>query len=261
MRYKAFKLEEYFAKYEFLAKYFLCCSDAESFTMSEILKLADHKDQEMWDNLDLCYGETNGLHALRQAIIEAFYPELSAENILISAGTEDAIFCTFNALITAQDHVIVMTPCYQSLLEIPKMLTHQVTEMRLDQEWCIDIDNIQNALQLNTKCIVMNFPHNPTGQVLEQSKLNALVELCHANKIWLFSDEVYRLLGMPNNPWSTPVAAAYNMGLSVSGMSKSFGMGGLRIGWIACQDQDLLNKIKNVKYYTSLSNNLPSEIL
>jgi aspartate/methionine/tyrosine aminotransferase len=258
-----FKLEEYLAKYEFSAKYLLCCSDAESFAMSEIIDMAEQHEIDLWNNLRLGYTEASGLPALRKIVAEELYHGLDLENILMFAGAEEGIFCTLYALIEEGDHVIVLTPCYQSLLEIPKSKGADVTEIQLKEEndWCVDLNAIKRAIKSNTKCIVINFPHNPTGQVICQEELKALAEICQSQGIWLFSDEVYRLLGTPNKPWASPAACVYDKGLSLGVMSKAFGMAGLRIGWIACKDKKALKKIEYVKHYTSICNSAAAEIL
>ena len=259
-----FKLEDYLGKYEFSAKYLLCCSDAESFLMSEILAMSRPQNEGgSWENLRLSYTETEGLPLLRKIVAQTLYRGLSADNILMFSGAEEGIFCALYSLIEVGDHVIVLTPCYQSLLEIPKLKTADVTEIQLkeEDEWRIDLNIIQDAIKNNTKIIVINFPHNPTGQVIEQEELEALVDLCKSKGIWLFSDEVYRLLGKPKKPWASPAVQTYDKALSLGVMSKAFGMAGLRIGWIACQDKDMLKKIKHMKYYTSICNSAPAEIL
>lgn len=257
-----FKLEEYLTKYEFSAKYLLCCSDAESFTMSEIIGMAAPEDKKLWEELALKYTEPYG-HPLLRKQIANLYSGLSDDNILCFAGAEEGIFCALTALIEEHDHVIVVTPCYQSLLEVPKSKGAEVTEIELKEEnnWRIDLQSIQMAIKSNTKCIIINFPHNPTGQVIEEEELQALIEICESNGIWLFSDEVYRLLGAPNKPWASPASCIYNKALSLGVMSKAFGMAGLRIGWIACKDKDVIYKMKLMKDYLSICNSAPAEIL
>lgn len=257
-----FKLEEYFTKYEFSAEYLLCCSDAESFAMSEIINMASTEDKKLWEELALKYTEPYG-HPLLRRQIARLYEGISDENILCFAGAEEGIFCALSVLIQPRDHVIVLTPCYQSLLEIPKSKDADITAIQLKEEndWRIDLGAIRSAIRSRTKCIIINFPHNPTGQVIEEAELKELIKICETKGIWLFSDEVYRLLGIPNRPWSPAVACLYDKGLSLGVMSKVFGMAGLRIGWIACKDKKMIHKMKFMKDYLSICNSAPSEIL
>lgn len=258
-----FKLEEYLGKYEFLAKYLLCCSDAESFSMSEVLDMANAQEKELWNNVRLGYTEILGLPALRKMVATQLYPGLNEEHILMFAGAEEGIFCGLHALLEAGDHVIVLTPSYQSLLEVPKLRGVKVTQIELkpENEWRIDLNVIEQAITQKTKCIVINFPHNPTGQVIEEDELKSLVSLCRNRGIVLFSDEVYRLLGHPKNAWSSPAACVYEKAVSLGVMSKAFGMAGLRVGWIACQDKTMPKRIEQMKHYTSICNSAPAEIL
>ena len=258
-----FKLEEYMTQHEFSAQYLLCSSDAQSFSMQEVLALADDHDKDTWDKLSLGYTECYGLPQLREQITDSIYPTLKAENILCFSGAEEGIFASLHVLCEPQDHVIALTPCYQSLLEIPILKGATATQIQLleQNQWRIDLDVIRTAITPQTKCIIINFPHNPTGQVITQQELSDLVALCAKHDLWLFSDEVYRLLGAPSEPWAVPVATMYPKALSLGVMSKAFGMAGLRIGWIACQDLVLIHKIKQMKDYLSICNSAPAEIL
>lgn len=263
MSINVFKLEEYLTQYEFSAPYLLCCSDAESFGIQEIIDMAHPEDKKIWANLRLNYTEPYGLPQLRDQIALDFYQALNAKNILCFSGAEEGIFASLYAISEPGDHIIVLSPCYQSLLEVPKLKNAQVTtiSLRAQNQWRIDLSEIKNAIKQNTKCIVINFPHNPTGQVITQQELENLVVLCKTHDLWLFSDEVYRLLGAPDEGWATPAAELYNKAISLGVMSKAFGMAGLRIGWIACQDKELLTKIRQVKDYLSICNSAPSEVI
>lgn len=184
-----FKLEEYLTKYEFSAKYLLCCSDAESFEMSEILDMASTDDKKLWEELTLKYTEPYG-HLLLRGQIANLYKGISDDNILCFAGAEEGIFCALSVLIQPGDHAIVLTPCYQSLLEIPKSKGAGITEIQLKEEndWRIDLGAIQSAIKPSTKCIIINFPHNPTGQVIDEAELKELIKICESKGICLFSD-------------------------------------------------------------------------
>lgn len=263
MNLNIFKLEEYLGRYEFSAPYLLCCSDAESFSQKEILEIATKEHKKLWENLRLGYTEASGLPELREQIRSSLYKELKSEDILTFAGAEEGIYIALNTLLSLEDHVIVLTPCYQSLKEIPKSIGCEITEVELKvhNNWRIDVREIEQAIKSNTKCVIINFPHNPTGQVLRPDELKQLISVLAKKGIWLFSDEVYRLLGHPQEGWAKPAACKYDKAISLGVMSKAFGMAGLRVGWIACQDKGFLNKLLLNKYYTSICNSAPSEIL
>lgn len=261
--FKTFKLEEYLARYEFSAPYLMCSSDPQSMLVKDVLALAPAEEKGMWDNLDLSYTTPEGHPLLREAIAKQLYPGLEKEQILCFAGAEDGIFCTLFGVVEPSDHLIVITPCYQSLLELPKAKGCSITTVELQEanNWQIDLNAIKTAIKPNTKWLVMNFPHNPTGQVISPNDLTELIQILDANNIWLFCDEVYRLMGSFDTVWSPPAACVYPKALSLGVMSKSFGMAGLRVGWIACQDKSMLKKLEHVKYYTSICNSTLSEII
>lgn len=263
MKNNVFKLEEYLARFEFSAPYLLCCSDAETISMHELLSMGDGEDKKNWTNLELGYTEAPGMPELRKIIADVLYDGLSHNNILCFAGAEEAIFCTLTELCSPGDHVVVLSPCYQSLKEIPRAQGAQVSEVFLKEEnqWRIDIAEIKQAIKSNTSGIVVNFPHNPTGQVISHSELVALIKLCQQHDLWLLSDEVYRLLGTPKEGFVQPAATLYDKAISIGVMSKAYGLAGLRIGFIACQDQGLLKKIEQVKHYTSICCSAPAELL
>ena len=262
MRLNTFSLEDFYGQHEFKTKYMLSSSDAQSWSLNEILQMATPEEHNLWNNQGFGYTEIKGLPALREVIAES-YSQITADNILCFAGAEEGIFCTLLTMCSPQDHVVVLTPCYQSLTEIPKLTGCSLTTIDLKEEnsWRIDIQAIQAAIKPNTKVVVINFPHNPTGQIITPNELSQLIELLDKHGIWLFSDEVYRLLGQKETVWTQPAASLYPKALSLGVMSKSFGLPGLRIGWIACQDKELLRDIERTKHYTSLCNSGPAEII
>jgi aspartate/methionine/tyrosine aminotransferase len=256
-----FKLEAHFSRWEFKARYHLTASDAQSMTLRDLLALAGPDDAKAFDELWLGYTETFGGADLREAIART-YDHRTPQDILCFAGAEEGIYIASHVLLEAGDHAIVLTPNYQAAETIPLSIC-AVTGVALDpeQDWDLDIDRVAAAIRPNTKLISINFPHNPTGKIIKPHVLNALVALCRRHGIWLFSDEVYRLLGPDENSHLPPVADIYERGLSLNVMSKAYGLPGLRIGWIACGDRTVLARMERMKHYLSICNAAPSEFL
>ena len=256
-----FRLETYFSKWEFAARYHLTASDAQSMTLSELLAMADPADREAFDRLWLGYTETYGAPALREEIART-YDRREAADILCFAGAEEGIYIASHILLEADDHAIVVTPNYQAAETVPLSIC-AVTGVPLDPDdnWSLDLDRIAAAIRPNTKLVSINFPHNPTGRIIEHAVLDGLVDLCRRHGLWLFSDEVYRLLGPDPAKQVPQVADLYERGLSLNVMSKAYGLPGLRIGWIACADRDLLVRMERMKHYLSICNSAPSEHL
>jgi aspartate/methionine/tyrosine aminotransferase len=258
---KDFRLETYFSRWEFNARHHLTASDAESMTLRELLALAEPRDAEAFDRLWLGYTETFGAPDLRE-VIASTYERQTAADILCFAGAEEGLYVAAHALLEPGDHAIVLTPNYQSAETVPLSIC-EVTGIPLDAErnWDLDLDRLAAAIRPETKLVSVNFPHNPTGKILERDRLTGLVELCREHGIWLFSDEVYRSLGLYPERQLPQVADLYERGLSLNVMSKAYGLPGLRIGWIAANDRALLARMERLKHYLSICNAGPSEVL
>ena len=256
-----FRLETLFSKWEFEARHHLCASDMQSLSLSELLESASPARREAWDRLHLGYTETWGSALLRETIA-ATYDRVEPEDLLCFAGAEEGIYAAMHALLMRDDHAIVVTPNYQSLETVALSLC-SVTGVGLDpdDQWNLDLDEIKRALKPNTRVISINFPHNPTGKILPRAIFDELVAMCRERDIYLFSDEVYRLLERDPSRRLPQAVDVHPLGLSLGVMSKSYGLPGLRIGWIACRDRDLLSRMERIKHYLSICNSAPSEML
>jgi aspartate/methionine/tyrosine aminotransferase len=262
MKIPPFKLEEYFSKYEFTAPYLLCCSDAESWTLKEILDLADPETKTLWDQLSLGYTEPAGLPLLRKEIAN-LYSTIQPNQVVTFAGAEEGIYCSMRTLIYPGDHVINFGPCYQSLDTLPKEFGAEVTTLPLDpkKNWKFSVEEVAKAFRPNTKLLILNTPHNPTGSLLTADVLNSLIDLARKNGAYIFADEVYRYLEVDEKNRLPAIADAYEKGISLNVMSKAFGLAGLRIGWLATRDKAFLEATASYKLYTTICNSAPSEIL
>jgi aspartate/methionine/tyrosine aminotransferase len=255
-----FRLETYFSAWEFTARYHLTASDAQSLSLAELLAMADEDGRRRWDSLTLGYTETRGLPALREEIA-ATYDNVEPADVLCFAGAEEAIYLAMQVLLNPGDHAVVLTPNYQAAETLPLALT-EVTgvALREDDNWALDVDAVEAALRPNTRLVSVNFPNNPTGAVPDVAAWQRLVALCEERGITLFSDEVYRGLELDRPP--LPQAADLSpTALSLNVMSKAYGLPGLRIGWLACGDRSLLDRLERAKHYTSICNSAPSEVL
>ncbi len=255
-----FALERYFARWEFAVRHVLCASDVEPLTLAELLALADDDARSRWDSLSLGYTESLGLPALRSEIA-ALYSGLAASDVITFAGAEEAVFLVMHALLEPADHAVVVWPAYQSLHEVAKSIGASVTFVPLDPRgWTLDVNAVAAAMRPNTRAIVINFPHSPTGAQLEPEQFARLVAMAELHGAHLVSDEVYRHLehGTPPLP---AAASATDRGVSIGVTSKAFGLAGLRVGWIATRDAALRGRLAALKDYTTICNAAPSEVL
>lgn len=256
-----FALEVYFSRWEFKAKYHLTASDAESLSLDGLLALASAEDREQFNTLWLGYTETWGAPALRAEIAGTF-DSLAADQILTCAGAQEALYVAMHALLEPHDHAIVLTPNYQSAETIPLSIC-AVTGVALDagNHWSLDLGALRKAIRPRTRLISINFPNNPTGRILPMEQFAALVSLCREHDLWLFSDEVYRLIERRPELRLPQAADAYEKGISLNVMSKAYGLPGLRIGWLACGNREFLQRCERFKHYLSICNSGPSEVL
>lgn len=256
-----FKLERYFAQYEFAVEYLLCSSDCESLTIQDLLALEPQtldKFRGHW----LGYTESQGSPSLRREICR-IYQNVQPEQVLVHTGAEEAIFLFMHAVLEPSDHVIVHWPCYQSLAAVASSIGCRVTrwEAREDRGWALDLDELRGQIRPNTKVIVINQPHNPTGYLMSHEELSDLVEIARAHEIMLFSDEVYRESEYALEDRLPAVCDLDERAVSLGVMSKTYGLAGLRIGWIATRNAEVYERMAALKDYTTICNSAPSEFL
>lgn len=257
----SFKLERYFARYEFSAQHLLSSSDCEAMTVADLLAHepgAAEAFQEQW----LGYTESQGDPTLRD-VIAAIYDGIGPDHVLVHSGAEEAIFGFMNVALGPGDHVIVQTPCYQSLKEVARHMGATVTDWPADpaRDWAFDPGFLESAVQGNTKAIVINTPHNPTGTLMPRGDLEAVVETARRHGLALFADEVYRELEHDPADRLPAVCDLYEKAVSLGVLSKTYGLAGLRIGWIATRDKALYGAMAGFKDYLTICNSAPSEFL
>ncbi|MBI1794900.1 MAG: aminotransferase class I/II-fold pyridoxal phosphate-dependent enzyme [Chloroflexi bacterium] len=256
-----FKLERYFAKYEFTTEYLLCSSDCESMTIADLLALepgAAEKFQQVW----LGYTESQGSPTLRKEICK-LYETIQPENVLVHSGAGEAIFLFMHAMLDAGDHVIVHAPGYQSLAEVARGIGCDVSAWtaREENNWALDLDELPKLLRPNTKAVILNTPHNPTGYLMSRADFDSVNRFARENGLLLFSDEVYR--ESEYDP-AARLPAACDLGeyaVSLGVASKTYGLAGLRIGWIATRNKNIYQRMAALKDYTTICNSAPSEFL
>jgi aspartate/methionine/tyrosine aminotransferase len=261
MQITPFRIEEYMGKHEFSARYLLSCSDAESVAIEEILSLepgAHDAFLKHWCG----YTESHGAPWLRE-VLATIYKTIHADQLVVVSAAEEAIFLFYHALLTPHDHAIVETPCYESALTVPKSTGASVSEWRRKPEngWAHDIAALEAMIRPNTRALYINTPHNPTGLLMPPEIFRRVMELAAKHDIYVFSDEVYREL--EHDPAMRLPAACdlYDRALSLGSVSKTYGLAGLRLAWLASHDQEFLRKILSLKHYTTICASAPSEFL
>jgi aspartate/methionine/tyrosine aminotransferase len=261
MKIAPFKLERFFARYEFVAPHLLCPSDCEALTLDELLSL-EAGARERLTALRLGYVEATGTPEVR-AGVAALFESAQPDDVLLHAGSSEAIFAFMTCALQAGDHVIVQHPCYQSHYEVAKSIGCDVTLWTGDEQhgWELDVDFLAKALRSNTRAVMLTVPHNPTGYLMARSTFDAVIALLRSRGIVLFAGEIFRFIEQDPGARLPGVVDVYERAVSVGGLSKTFGLPGVRVGWAVTHDRALLERMAALKYYLSLCNGAADEFL
>jgi aspartate/methionine/tyrosine aminotransferase len=223
--------------------------------------MAEADDRGRWEALDLGYADPHGSPWLRSAIAVR-HPGLDASNVLCCAGAQEGLTCVMRALLAPDDHAVVVVPIYQPAEQAVTSICGATGVALRDQDnWQLDINEVAAAIRPDTRLVLINFPNSPTGAAIAPAALASLVALCRRHGLWLVNDEVYRSVGSDPASRAPPVSEIYEKGISIDGVSKGFGLPGLRVGWILCHDQALLAKVLLAKSALSSCLAKPSEVL
>lgn len=259
-----FTIEEYFALHEFSAPYLLCSSDCETMSIGELLDMSRFTLADL-GALTLGYTEAPGHPALRELVAEG-YETPRPDNVVVVGAPEEGIFLTMHTLLDAGDEVIVMTPAYDSLRNLAEHIcgASHVKAWEIQQGeagWQIDLAELERLMSDQTKMVIVNFPHNPTGFLPSEGQLRELVRLVSQRGAWLFCDEMYRGLELSGRDTLPSAIDLYPRAIILSGLSKVHGLPGLRAGWLLLHDQDVRQRLINWKHYTTICASAPSEFL
>lgn len=262
-----FATEHFYALYEFNTPHLLSVSDCETMTVAELLAMngrsPNGRTLEDFGRLKLGYTESQGDPTLREAVA-ATYSGITAEDVIILTSPEEGIYLTMRTILEPGDEVIVLTPAYDSLKNMAEHITNGVHLWPLlptETGWALDLEHLESLLNDNTKLIVVNFPHNPTGFLPTQAELTAVVDLARKYGSWLFCDEMYRGLELDGRPSLPSAAGLYERAIILSGLSKVYGLPGLRSGWLVVAGEEVRRQLINWKFYTSICPPAPSEFL
>ena len=264
MKIASFETEHFFARYEFNTPYQLCNSDCESISIAELLSLAGDS-LEKFGHERLIYTESQGSSELRKSIA-SMHAKVKADDVLVLGTPVEGIYLAARAVLDPGDEVIVLTPAYDALTQMFEHVAGaaQVRKWAFkpgEASWELDLDDLRALLTPRTKMVVVNFPHNPTGYLPSAEFLRELASLAGEHDLYLFCDEMY--FGLVHSG-TQPIPSAAELtenSIVLSGLSKTFGLPGLRCGWLIVQDEALRDNIMNWKFYTSICPPVPTEYL
>lgn len=263
MQIAPFEIEQFFARYEFSSPHILCASDCESISIEGLLNLADMSLSELGD-LRLGYTESQGHPELRRLVAAQYEQAVTAKEVVMLAAPEEGIYLLMRALLAPGDHVVVLTPAYNSLVNVAAHVSGNVSQWPARPTadgWWLDLNRLAELLTPQTKLLIVNFPHNPTGLLPSAEMLQDIVSLARRHGVWLFCDEMYRGLELDGRSALPSAVTLYDKAIVLSGLSKVHGLPGLRTGWLLIRNRALRENLLNWKHYTTICAAAPSEFL
>jgi aspartate/methionine/tyrosine aminotransferase len=258
MKIEDFVLERWLTRHELHVKYDIAESGILPLKLNDLLAFESPDDRaailEHLLDLPLGYNEAVGTRELR-TMIASTYENIDPDNILVTTGAIEANFLLFNVLLDAGDHVISPYPAYQQLYSVPRAIGCDVSLWKVTPEngFRYDLDALRNLVTPNTRLIILNTPHNPTGAMLSENELRQVYSLAESVGATVLCDEAYRWIAIPGGESiAPPMCTLGSHGISVGTVSKPFGLPGLRSGWMVAP-KEIISKCWAMRDYVSLS--------
>jgi len=258
MKIETFEMERWQSQWENVVEYNLAESGVDPMTVEELLgdtdavcELGRHK---------MLYNQGNGTPELRD-VISSLYSGADRDNVVVTHGTCEANYLAAWSLIEPGDEVVMMLPNYMQIWGLARGFGAQVTPFRLREEncWEPDLDGLHRAVTGRTKLIAVCNPNNPTGSVLSEAAMDGIVAVARGAGSWLLADEVYQ--GAEISGQTTPSFwGRYEKTIVNNGLSKAYGLPGLRIGWTV-GPKDLVYRLWSFKDYTTIASSVLSDLL
>ena len=256
MKIKPFAVEEWMNAWEEGARFNIAETCVDSVSLDELFQLTG-QDRDAFlkefSSRRLTYGAIEGAPAFKQGVCR-LYKTIAPEHIVPTHGAAGANHHIFYSLLEPGDQVVSIMPTYQQLYSIPESFGADVRLLHLCQEndYLPDLDELRRLVASGAKMICINNPNNPTGALMSTELLREIVEIARGAGAYVLCDEVYRHLTQTDD-WCESIADLYEKGISVSSMSKVFSLAGLRLGWIATRDADVVKACLSHRDYDLIS--------
>lgn len=250
MHFKAFKVEVWLNKYEPKAKYHLGETSMAPLSLGELKEITNFQWEEL-NEIKLDYGEIQGMSALREEVSK-LYPNTTPEEVLITNGSIEANFIAIAAFSEEHESFLVEFPEYNQLYELPLAFERRVKLYKLAKEknFTVDPEELLKEAK-DSQVVILNHPHNPTGASLEEEKMSYIVEALISKGKKVMFDQVYLNLSR-EEPITPPARKFSNEVIVTGGLSKTFGLPGLRIGWIVAP-RDFIERCWKIRDYLAIS--------
>lgn len=266
MQLKPFLLDMWLDAYEHDIDFNLAASEGPRWTLNEILSLAGEEERQRFLNHELRYGRPAGAEGLRAAIAELH--DVDVETVQVVTGASEALLILFWLAAEAGANVVLPQPGYPPFSALPESLGIEIRyyAVRKENDFRIDLDEIKQLVDRNTKLVLVNSPHNPTGGVISDAELGALHEFTASRGVQLVSDEVYHPIYHPTHGalhggQATRSASRLPHATVIHDFSKAFPLSGVRTGWMIEHDAKRRERYWNARTIFSISNNTAGEIL
>src|SRR6266705_3467751 len=257
-----FSLERWFAEFEFVpGMRNLAASGPFAVTTRELLELEGAEMTARYLGLDLDYIENPGSESLRQAVANQ-YTTLDAGDLRITSGASEALFLLMWTMDASGMNIVIEEPCYGSVPGIAQSLGIEVRTLSLRQEdgWRPDLEQLDRLIDGKTRLVYLVHPHNPTGSVLSRENMQGIASITERAGAVLVNDEVFRLITLDDEPLPSVVDVVENA-VSIGDMTKPWGLGGLRVGWVASRRHELLDLLSSARDYSTMCSSAPGSFL
>ncbi|MBN2897270.1 MAG: aminotransferase [Clostridia bacterium] len=256
MKIKDFGVEIWMNLYENNCQYNLAETCVESLTLNELLEMSGEKDAVIRFLLDmqLNYGAIEGSDVLRHQLMNLYDSVKDINRITVTHGAIGGNALAMFTLVEPGDHVISVLPTYQQHYSIPESLGADVDILQLkpEHDFLPSIDELKNLMRSDTKLICINNPNNPTGALMDEGYLKAIVDVAKTSGAYILCDEVYRGLNHEGDYYTTSIVDLYEKGIATSSMSKTYSLAGLRLGWLV-GPLDVVEQVNRRRDYNTIS--------
>ena len=252
MSFQEFTMERWMSEWENTVDYNLSESGVHPMTLGELLAMGGRSCDELLE-LELNYPQTNGLHELRETIA-ALYPGAGPENVLVTVGAAEANYLVMDSIFEPGDEFCIVLPNYMQIHGIARNLGVPIREARLSEKdgWALDVDSLEGAVNDKTRLIAICNPNNPTGRILTDEEMQAVVGIAEKHGAWLLADEVYRGAERLTDTETKSFYGLYDRALCQGSMSKAYGLPGLRVGWTV-GPPEMLERMWRRHEYTTIT--------
>jgi len=258
--YQPFLMERFMSAYEQDVEYNLSESGVHPLTLRELLALANISAEELLDT-ELNYPHVNGTPELRQNIAR-LYDGAGPENVLVTVGAIEANYNSVRTVLGRGDELLIMLPNYMQIWGVAKNHGYKIKTFSLKEEnnWAPDLDELERSVSEKTRLIAICNPNNPTGSILSEEEMDAIVQIADRVGAWILADEVYSGAEQYSETQTPSFYGRYEKVIAVGSMSKAYGLPGLRTGWLVAP-QKMLDQIWARHEYTTISTTMLSNKL